>query len=180
MEKPSFSKRLRLVGIYSLGAVLFLGIGGAATFILKARMARSSSKTGRTATRPTLAAQEKLQDAVKKGDAVEIRRAISLGANPNGFGELDMPLQIAVGNHDLETVKLLVEAGADPNKNDPTFRSALAEAADQGDSDMALYLIQQGADPCLKYYGGTAADFARKKGHVKLSYLLRAAGPCFD
>ncbi|KAH8686369.1 hypothetical protein BGZ61DRAFT_454381 [Ilyonectria robusta] len=44
-----------------------------------------------------------------------VARLIQLGADPNGHGYGVCPLQIAAGAWDLEGVKVLLEAGADPN-----------------------------------------------------------------
>ncbi|KAH7009774.1 hypothetical protein EDB80DRAFT_610302, partial [Ilyonectria destructans] len=44
-----------------------------------------------------------------------LARLLQLGADPNGHGYRVCPLQIAAGAWDLEGVKVLLEAGADPN-----------------------------------------------------------------
>lgn len=44
-----------------------------------------------------------------------VARLLQLGADPNGHGYRVCPLQIAAGAWDLEGLKVLLEAGADPN-----------------------------------------------------------------
>ncbi|KAH6972969.1 hypothetical protein BKA56DRAFT_492630 [Ilyonectria sp. MPI-CAGE-AT-0026] len=44
-----------------------------------------------------------------------VARLLQLGADPNGHGYRVCPLQIAAGAWDLEGVRVLLEAGADPN-----------------------------------------------------------------
>ncbi|KAH7126132.1 hypothetical protein EDB81DRAFT_730543 [Dactylonectria macrodidyma] len=48
-------------------------------------------------------------------DHCPVTRLLQLGADPNGRGYRVCPLQIAAAAWDLEGVKLLLEAGADPN-----------------------------------------------------------------
>jgi ankyrin repeat protein len=80
-------------------------------------------------------------------------------------------------NNRLEAAKLLLEKGAEINAIPPGFDFAgtgLHNAAVNGHRELAEFLINHGADPCikdLKVYG-TAADWAEHGGHIELKNYL--------
>lgn len=76
-----------------------------------------------------------------------------------------------------ETVKLLLDHHADPNKvdNDEHF-SPLMHAAAEGQLEVVKILLARGADPELKDIDGeTAALFARNNGHTEVAGLIQSA-----
>jgi ankyrin repeat protein len=77
-----------------------------------------------------------------------------------------------MGKKNLEKVKLLVEAGADINYTKKgIIQTALAEALIQEQMDIALYLIEKGADykkPITLFVGGGSEN-------VTVLYLLRSS-----
>jgi serine/threonine-protein phosphatase 6 regulatory ankyrin repeat subunit B len=77
--------------------------------------------------------------------------------------------EISIWN-DLESVKLLVERGADPNKpNQRNGKTPLFMAARYGETEIIKYLLSIGADPKIKdKYGETAADETKDKEIKKL------------
>ena len=65
------------------------------------------------------AEQVVLVDAVKRGNLEDIKAAISRGADVNvGVGTQNPPLTLAIHKNRLDIVKLLVESGADINRQD--------------------------------------------------------------
>ncbi|MBL8022608.1 MAG: ankyrin repeat domain-containing protein [Leptospirales bacterium] len=84
---------------------------------------------------------------------------------------------------------LMLERGADANYVDPaTERTPLMGAAEQGDRQLVELLLSKGADPGPKASGDwcepgnpgmlcSAADLARKRGHVELAQYLEKKAP---
>lgn len=90
--------------------------------------------------------------AAMKEDPRWLRLALEHGADPNlvntGRGRPleGHPLRFAISNGTLETVKLLVEHGADINKPFIYDSYPLASAGAQTKFDIVLYFLDQGAD----------------------------------
>jgi len=59
------------------------------------------------------------------------------------------PVHAASAAHDRETMRLLLEAGADPNARQQGGFVPLHEAAHSDDVEMARLLLAHGADPAL-------------------------------
>jgi ankyrin repeat protein len=72
---------------------------------------------------------------------------------PSDGGELT-PLVYAVRSNDLETVKVLLEAGADVNQTTGYGWSPLLVAAQNRYYSLGAYLLEHGADPNLPNKGG--------------------------
>lgn len=68
-----------------------------------------------------------LAEAIREGDARAVAKLISAGVDVNDREDLDedTPLMISVQTGDLEMVRMLVEAGADPDLASPDWPSAL-------------------------------------------------------
>ena len=83
--------------------------------------------------------------AAMRGDASMVRHLLSLGANPNSKTRLDYytPLSAAAGSKDMETLRLLLEAGAKTTCNGA---SPLVEAAKVGWQEGVQCLLESGAD----------------------------------
>ncbi len=70
----------------------------------------------------------------------------------------------------LECLATLLKFGASPNATDINGWTPLFRAATEGDFDLALKLVQAGADPKLKdVKGRSAIDLALEFGHAKLA-----------
>jgi ankyrin repeat protein len=65
-------------------------------------------------------------------------------------------LLFAVREGQLDTVRLLIEAGADPNEKLPDGSSALVLAATNANYELGLFLVDKGADPNAAENGWTA------------------------
>ena len=91
---------------------------------------------------------EALWQAARNGDTAGITAALAKGADVNAKSRYDVtPLFFAAGSGRLEAVKLLVARGADVNAQDTFYKARAAEMAiTNGYVDVALYLLQNGAD----------------------------------
>jgi len=56
-----------------------------------------------------------LYKAVKRGDAIEIRRLLSSGADPNEPPDLRAPLCVAAARGNTLLIRILLNAGAKPD-----------------------------------------------------------------
>lgn len=120
--------------------------------------------------------------AVKQNDADELRRALAGGHSltdelPNG----QQPLHYAVVNKkSAEITRLLLEAGADPNRWCGSFILCvpLHYAAGGGQEEVARLLLNHGADPHLAFNNPDtfecklAHEMARENGHERTAALI--------
>lgn len=76
-------------------------------------------------------------------------------------------------SRNLETIRLLIEHGADVNAAQAGGFTPLHQAAAAGARDIVLLLLHAGADSAtLCDQGKTAADYAQDRGHSALAQLL--------
>jgi hypothetical protein len=119
-----------------------------------------------------------------------IRLLIDSGADVNKPTPSRSPLSLAVSKGDLEVVKILLNAGADPagvctaiasklSKRigrkfiEGYYDTALHEAAEMGRMDLATTLLQAGADPHKRdHEERIPRQIAVEKGHQDLAELL--------
>jgi ankyrin repeat protein len=79
-------------------------------------------------------------------------------------------------SQDCETVRLLIEQGADVNMAQAGGYTPLHQAAANGRADLARILLDAGADTaCVCYQGKTPADYARARQHDAVVQLLSAS-----
>ena len=90
------------------------------------------------------------------------------------------PLLFAARGGDVETARVLVEAGADPNDTAASDTSALVIAAHSGHGPLAVYLLEQGADPNAAEAGYAALHAAVLRSQVALVEALLAHGADVD
>lgn len=106
------------------------------------------------------------------------------GADPGAAARNPMrvqPLHSAAAGRRLGIVRVLLERGAPVNARQHMGWTALHEAANQGNCEMAEALLRHGADPAAGNDDKkTPADVAAERGHTELARLLqqgsRAAG----
>ena len=99
------------------------------------------------------------------------------GADPdddadNQFGV--RPVNAAAAAHDRETMRLLLDAGADANAQQQGGFTPLHEAAHTDDVEMARLLLDHGADPSLAAADGRdSARIAADDGSTGVAALLQ-------
>jgi ankyrin repeat protein len=97
-------------------------------------------------------------------------------ADPNSVARNAMavcPLHSAAANRSCETVRLLLEHGANPNTKQHGGWTALHAAALHNDLNMIRLLLDHGADPHVKSdEGQTAADLANSKSFSEAAALV--------
>ncbi|HRQ65366.1 MAG TPA: ankyrin repeat domain-containing protein [Xanthomonadaceae bacterium] len=87
------------------------------------------------------------------------------------------PIDSAAAAGALETLDVLLSAGADPDSQQAGGYTPLMSAAMLGNLAMAQRLLAAGADPGVRSDDGRrAADFAREKGHMELAQRLGFTG----
>jgi serine/threonine-protein phosphatase 6 regulatory ankyrin repeat subunit B len=123
-----------------------------------------------------------LMMAAQRNHPDVIRLLIKRGANPNAVsrdGNNTTALMYAVeGDRTLESVKALVEGGADVNARHGGWGySALSRAGRYNGKRIVAYLIERGADVNIAgSNGATPLAWAKQDGNEELVALLRRAG----
>jgi ankyrin repeat protein len=86
-------------------------------------------------------------------------------------------LMLAARDGKTDTVKALIEAGADVNAKDRQGKTALVVASEKGHLDSVKILLDNGADVNAKTKDGcTALMFAENIGHREVVRILKEAG----
>ena len=84
-------------------------------------------------------------------------------------------LHLAFRNSHFETVKYLVENGADVNKTDGYGNTVLMDASRNGNFEIVEYLLENGADVNAKDEGSPLI-LASAKGHLEIVKCLAENG----
>ena len=104
--------------------------------------------------------------------------------NPSGNFRMahggSSPIMFAARVGDIETARVLLKAGADVNDTAASGVSALTQAAHSGHEELALFLLDQGADPDANKAGYTALHAAVLRGQLRLVEELLEQGAPFD
>lgn len=83
------------------------------------------------------------------------------------------PLHSAVAGRDPESVRVMLDAGADVNASSHAGFTPLLDAAQNGDREIVEMLLADGADASASLDDGqTAADLALARGHEAVASLL--------
>ena len=105
-----------------------------------------------------------------------VRTLIAAGANIHAAATNAFKVQAihaAVASKNIEIVRAVLEAGADPNAAQQQGFRPVHEAGNTGNRELAELLLKYGADPTLKGDNGkNAIDIARDKGHADLAAWL--------
>lgn len=111
--------------------------------------------------------------AVFFGHGELARWLIEQGADVSAAADNAMkvaPVHAAAAACDRETMRVLLERGADPNAKQQMDYTPLHGAAGRGDVEMARILLEHGADPDARGADGqTIADVARSHGHPEFA-----------
>jgi ankyrin repeat protein len=87
------------------------------------------------------------------------------------------PVHAAAASHRPEIIRMLLDAGADPNARQQEDFTPLHEAAASGQLELARLLLERGADVNLRSANGkTALTHAREAGKTDLVDVLREHG----
>ena len=119
-----------------------------------------------------------LHDAVKAGDAAEVKRLIVDGEDVNERAPVKgTPLHQAAIWAGAEIAELLLAAGADSNSDDSILGTPLKMAALKGNTAVAVVLIAHGADVnAASADGTTPLHSAAAGGRAAMVDLLVASG----
>lgn len=121
-----------------------------------------------------------LYEAAALGDAARLTSILSGGTRPTGHaGDGFTALQLAAYFARPEAVRLLIEAGADPNAvaENPMRIRPLHAAVAAGDAEVVRLLLEAGANPDVQQRGGwTPLHSAVMHGRGDLVELLLGAG----
>lgn len=120
-----------------------------------------------------------LYQAVVNNDTTTIKELLSKGANVNfvkqqGWAKVN-PLITAINKQNIESVKILLQNGADVNWEDGFNTTALMYAASNGNISIIKYLLEGGAD--IKHkdkQGNDAISTAKQAKHNDVVKLLEA------
>ncbi|PQP85108.1 hypothetical protein C0Q44_11650 [Paenibacillus sp. PCH8] len=115
-----------------------------------------------------------IHDAAQAGHTDEVIRCITQGSCLNEKDALERtPLMAAVHGNKINTVRMLVDAGADINLQDARLDNLLLYASAEGMYVMVELAIAANADTSLtNRFGGTALIPAADRGHVEIVELL--------
>lgn len=105
---------------------------------------------------------------------------VESGADPNAISKNDFhvaPIHSALSGGHLNIVNLLLDHGADVNLAAGGGWTPLHYATDIGDADLALRMLQMGANTgALNDQGQTAAEHGDEVGHGHVSDVIRSFG----
>jgi ankyrin repeat protein len=111
------------------------------------------------------------------GSPPAVRLLLDAGADVHAVARNPMlvqPLHAAVASRNAESVRLLLERGADPNARQQIGYTPLMGAAQSGLDEVVSMLLARGADPsAASDKGETAASLAAERGHAALAERLR-------
>jgi ankyrin repeat protein len=115
------------------------------------------------------------------GQPAAVKALIAAGADVNAAAKNALKvaaLHAAVAGGKLDIVKVVLEAGADPNAQQQAGFRPIHEAGTKANRALAELLIAHGADPTLASDDGKSAiDLARDKGHAEFADWLATQRP---
>jgi uncharacterized protein len=114
--------------------------------------------------------------AAADGNVRSMRLLQMAGARVNNQGDCCAPLLLAASEGRLDAVRYLLDQGADVNARDERGRSALTEAAFNGNASVIKELILRGAELNALSDEGTALDIAINTKHGEAVDLLKHYG----
>jgi uncharacterized protein len=118
-------------------------------------------------------------DLAATGRAEELQRKLDREAANERAQDGFTALHLACFFGGAEAVRVLLEAGADPNpsQDNPMTVAPLHSAAAARDREAVRLLLEAGADPNARQHGGyTALDAARQHEDAEMERLLREHG----
>ena len=117
-----------------------------------------------------------LQDAINHNQGPVIQLLVQWKSELN-MNNAAGRLCDAASAGDLETLKLVLEHGVDPNVGDYDARTALHLSAAEGQDKAVQYLIAKGADVNVKdRWGATPLQDAVQSGHLQVAEQILSRG----
>ncbi|XP_023813064.1 cyclin-dependent kinase 4 inhibitor B [Oryzias latipes] len=118
--------------------------------------------------------QDDLTTAAAKGNAAEVERCLSAGAEVNGRNRFGRTAVQVMMMGSTAVAQVLLRHGADPNVADSsTGATPLHDAARTGFLDTVQLLVEAGADPQAEdREGRSPGDVARQNGHADVAAFL--------
>jgi ankyrin repeat protein/beta-lactamase regulating signal transducer with metallopeptidase domain len=101
---------------------------------------------------------------------------IERGADVNAAIDGTSPLWMAVSGHQTDVVRALLAKGADPNKNMPLFSAIKSLRFPNGSPEIAILLIDRGADVNATHEGTTPLLLAIEAQQIDIVRALLAKG----
>jgi uncharacterized protein len=114
---------------------------------------------------------KQLIEAIKEANVNRVLELLSKEAEPNAHYE-DVPLLMAIQYGQTEIVKVLLEAGADPNYEDEDQYTMLMFAASAGYLEIVRILVNKGACVSVIGKGSSALSIAVQAGHQEIVEYL--------
>jgi len=115
------------------------------------------------------------------GQLAAVKALIAAGADVKAAAKNALKVQAlhaAVAGRNLEIVKAVLDAGADPNAQQQAGFRPIHEAGTNANRALADLLLKHGADPSLPSDNGkNAIDLAREKGHAEFADWLATQRP---
>jgi uncharacterized protein len=139
--------------------------------------------TGEPREPQTFTLDQRLRDAVERGDRATIEKALERGADLQAKDDLGRTAALLATHFagDLELVKLLHAKGAPIDVPDVNGRTALSFAAEDGRLDLVRWLAEQGAEIDRRDQGGRTALFhAALNGRDDVITFLADRGAAVD
>jgi ankyrin repeat protein len=103
---------------------------------------------------------QELLNACYFGNIIGVKKWLKLGANVEYIEERDgwLPLHYAARWDDIKMLNMLIKAGANINGKTKSKETALHKCARWDRKDVAIILLQLGADPTIKNSDGCKAS----------------------
>ena len=117
-------------------------------------------------------------NAVSEGDTPTVLRCLEGGSRASATIPIvgTTALMVAAGNGHVETVRILLDWGANPNATDLSGWTALHAAAYRGDPAILQLLLDRGAHlPAARWYLKTPRRWAEDADHPEAAKVLEEA-----
>ncbi len=134
-----------------------------------------------TMTAVLLAGCMSIQEAAREGNIEHIKTLLALGTDIDSRtfgGDMGSALHRASAAGEVETVKFLIEHGANVNIKNEASQLPIHYAAENGHTEIVKILLENGAfaNPKLGYTNKSVLNIAARRGHIKMAEVLHVNG----